>query len=73
MKHYYKLGLFEKLDIANAFIDYGKDKGYAINQYNWYRKHSSLKKVVLYRDDKAYRTSIRIDEAPRYALRKETN
>lgn len=72
MKHTYKVQVFVKGEPTPTELDYGKDKGLAIHDYNFYKKHTKdLDKIVLLKDGKQKSATITIKYAPRYIERKE--
>lgn len=72
MKHTYKLQTFATGESTPTEIDYGKDKGQAIHDYAFYKKHmADLDKVVLLKDGKQKAATMTIKLAPRYAQRIE--
>lgn len=72
MKHFYKIQIFTTGETTPTELDYGKDKGLAIHDYAFYKKHmKDIDKLVLLKDGKQKTAIITIKEAPRYKARKE--
>ena len=72
MSHYYKIQIFVTGEEKPQEIDYKKDKGLAIHDFNFYAKHfRNIDKLVLLKDGKMKSEKLAIKEAPRYTARKE--
>ena len=72
MSHYYKIQIFVTGEETPTEIDYKKDKGLAIHDFAFYKKHfKDMDKLILLKDEKVLSAKFVIKEAPRYTARKE--
>lgn len=72
MSHYYKIQIFVTGEETPTTLDYKKDKGLAIHDFNFYKNHfRNIDKLVLLKDGKMKSMKLTIKEAPRYTARKE--
>lgn len=72
MKHFYKIQIFVVGEEKPTELDYKKDKGLAIHDFNFYKNHfKDIEKLVLIKDGKEKSMKMAVKVAPRYAARKE--